>query len=88
MTHTDPNVFEDAGRLQDWLATHERTPYVDFEILTVTLGDGAVEVDPKGQVEDLIPLLEGFARLNGYDVGPFDPDSGTISLFREAFRDN
>jgi len=81
-------VFEDAEKLQDWLARHEQRPYVDFEILTVTLSDGALELDPMGNAETLRPLLEDFARDNGYSVNPFDPETGTISLLRSRVNQN
>ena len=54
MSSLDAAVFEDAGRLQEWLVSHQRTPYVDFEILTVTLSDGALEVDPMGDLKSLM----------------------------------
>ena len=73
-------IFEHADRLQDWLHDRKKTPYVDFEILTATLTDGILEVDPMGNADGLMPLLEEFADANGYLVGPFDPGTGTISL--------
>ena len=84
----DAIVFEDADRLQSWLSKREQTPYIDFEILTVTLSDGALEVDPMGNTERLVPLLQQFAELHGYVVNPFDPESGTISLLRDRFCNN
>ena len=85
---SDAIVFEDADRLKDWLSSREQTPYIDFEILTVTLSDGALEVDPMGNADRLEPLLRQFAQMHGYVVNPFDPESGTISLLRERFRNN
>ncbi len=85
---SDAAVLQDAERLQNWLARNEQTPYIHFELLTVTLSDGALEVDPMGNMEALLPLLEEFARANGYEVNPFDPDSGTISLLRNRFSNN
>ncbi len=82
MSSLDAAVFEDAVRLQEWLTRHERVPYIDFEILTVTLSDGALEVDPKGDLESLAPLLKSFASAYGYSVAPFDVDTGTVSLRR------
>ena len=86
MSSLDAAVFEDAGRLQEWLVSHQRTPYVDFEILTVTLSDGALEVDPKGDVQSLMPLLRSFGKAYGYDVAPFDVESGTVSLKKASLK--
>ena len=86
MSSLDAAVFEDANRLQEWLASHQRKPYVDFEILTVTLSDGALEVDPKGDLESLRPLLEAFGQAHGYDVAPFDVETGTVSLKKASLR--
>ena len=86
MSSLDAAVFEDAGRLQEWLVSHQRTPYVDFEILTVTLSDGALEVDPMGDLKSLMPLLERFGQAHGYDVAPFDVETGTVSLKKASLR--
>ena len=86
MSSLDAAVFEDADRLQEWLVSHQRIPYVDFEILTVTLSDGALEVDPKGDLASLRPLLEEFAAAHGYRVAPFDVETGTVSLKKEFLR--
>ena len=86
MSSLDAAVFEDADRLQEWLVSHQRTPYVDFEILTVTLSDGALEVDPKGDLKSLMPLLESFGQAHGYDVAPFDAETGTVSLKKASLR--
>ena len=81
-------ALQDAENLQDWLARHELRPYVDFEILAVTMSDGALELDPMGNAETLRPLLEGFAQDHGYNVNPFDPEAGTISLMRGRINQN
>ena len=86
MSSLDAAVFEDADRLQEWLVSHHRRPYIDFEILTVTLSDGALEVDPKGNLKSLMPLLEEFGEAHGYAVAPFDVETGTISLKKESLR--
>ena len=80
----DAAVLADAERLQEWLVGHEQRPYVDFEILTVTLSDQALEVDPMGNAQALVPLLERFAARHRYDVGPLNPETGTISLLRNT----
>ena len=82
MTSTSGAIFEDAERLSQHLADQGFRPYEDFELLTVTLSDGALEVDPYGQLEKLQPHLESFGNALGYRVFPFDPESGTISLRR------
>jgi hypothetical protein len=83
----DAAVLEDRDRLEAWLAEHGFVPYVDFEILTVLLGQdsgggGGVEVDLKGNAEKILPALEDFAAQNGFLVEPTDPDTGAISLRR------
>lgn len=80
----DATPFEDADRLQDLLADCDFLPYIDFEIITVTLSDGALEVDPKGNLPALLPHLRDFAGRRGYRVCPLDPDTGTVSLLRTA----
>lgn len=80
MNGLDAIAFEDAERLEEWLSANELTPYVDFEILTVTLSDAAVEVDPKGNPGRIARLLEDFGARYGYDVLPVDPDTGIVSL--------
>ncbi len=82
MTATNGAIFEDAERLSQHLADQGFRPYEDFELLTVTLSDGALEVDPYGQLEKLQPHLESFGNALGFRVFPFDPESGTISLRR------
>lgn len=82
MSSFDAAILEDADWLQDWLVSQGRTPYIDFEILTVTFSDGALEVDPKGDLETLLPLLRTFAAAYGYEVAPFDVETGSVSLFR------
>ncbi len=82
MTATNGAIFEDAERLSQHLANQGFRPYEDFELLTVTLSDGALEVDPYGQLEKLQPHLESFGNALGFRVFPFDPESGTISLRR------
>jgi len=79
----DSAVFEDAERLEAWLADRGLRPYVDFEILGISPSDAALEVDPKGAVERIASFLEVFARRSGYTVAPFDPEHGTISLSRD-----
>lgn len=75
-------IFEDAERLSHHLADQGFLPYEDFELLTVTLSDGALEVDPYDQLEKLRPHLESFGNALGYRVFPFDSERGTISLRR------
>lgn len=82
MTALSGAIFEDAERLSQHLAEHGFRLYADFELLTVTLSDGALEVDPYDQLEKLRPHLESFGTALGYRVFPFDSDSGTISLRR------
>lgn len=82
MSTFDAAILEDADRLQDWLVSQGRTPYIDFEILTVTLSDGALEVDPKGDLQSLMPLLQTFAAAYGYEVAPFDVETGSVSILR------
>jgi hypothetical protein len=85
MHSLDAEIFQDAERLEDALAESNFVPYIDFEIITVTLSDGALELDPKGNLKLLMPALEAFAEDNGYRVRPFDPDMGTISLTRSGW---
>ncbi len=80
MTALSGAIFEDAERLSQHLADQGFRPYEDFELLTVTLSDGALEVDPYDQLEKLRPHLESFGNALGYRVFPFDSESGTISL--------
>ncbi len=75
-------IFEDADRLQEHLLAAGLRPYEDFEILTVTISDGALEIDPCGRLETLIPHLERFAIERGYWCFPFDKVTGTLSLVR------
>ena len=82
MTATNGAIFEDAERLSQHLTDQGFRPYEDFELLTVTLSDGALEIDPYGQLEKLQPHLESFGNALGYRVFPFDVESGTISLRR------
>ena len=82
MTNLDATIFEDAARLEQWLADCDFVPYIDFELITVTMSDGALEIDPKGNVKRLSPYLEKFAGQNGYTVEPLDPERGTVSLLR------
>ena len=80
MTALSGAIFEDAERLSHHLADEGFHPYEDFELLTVTLSDGALEVDPYDQLDKLRPHLESFANALGYRVFPFDSEKGTISL--------
>ena len=82
MTALSGAIFEDAERLSEHLEGEGFRPYEDFEILTVTLSDGALEVDPCGRLEELRPYLESFGEERGYVLFPFDPETGTISLHR------
>ncbi len=75
-------IFEDAERLSHHLADQGFHPYQDFELLTVTLSDGALEIDPRDQLEKLRPHLESFGDALGYRVFPFDSERGTVSLRR------
>jgi hypothetical protein len=82
MTTLSGRIFEDAEELREYLADRGLRPYEDFEILTATISDGALEVDPCGNLEELRPHLEAFANRLGYWVFPFDPETGTVSLVR------
>ena len=73
MIGLDAAMFEDAEALQEWLANNGFAPYVDFEILTVTLSDGGLEVDPMGDLKTLLPFLREFAARHGYEVQPLVP---------------
>ena len=84
MTRLGGAIFEEAERLRDFLAERGFRPYRDFEIVTVTLSDGALEIDPFGQLERLRPTLEAFANARGFWLLPFDPYAGTLSLVREG----
>jgi hypothetical protein len=82
VSQQDAAVLEDRDRLEHWLAAQGFTPYVDFEILTVMLEGGAVEIDPMGRLDVLLPALEAFAARHGFLVAPFDPETGTVSIVR------
>jgi hypothetical protein len=82
VTH-DAAVLEDRDRLEAWLAAQGFVPYIDFEILTVGLQPSFVELDPKGNLATLVPALETFAAEHGFLLEPFEPDRGTVSLFRD-----
>lgn len=82
MNSLDATVFEDAESLKEWLAENGLVPYADFELLTVTLSDGALEIDPMGNQARLLTYLRRFALLWGYRVQPFDPETGSISLLK------
>ncbi|HLU47358.1 MAG TPA: hypothetical protein VK116_04715 [Planctomycetota bacterium] len=82
MTRLDGTIFGDAEKLQEHLAAQGLRPYDDFEILTATIADGALEIDPCGRLEILGPHLDSFAATFGYWVFPFDPVNGTVSLIR------
>ncbi len=84
MTGLDAVIFEDAEALQEWLANNGFAPYVDFEILTVTLSDGGLEIDPMGGLKILLPFLREFAAHHGYEVQPLDPETGSISLLKQG----
>ena len=83
MTH-DAAVLEDRDRLEAWLAQQGFVPYVHFEILTVGLETSFVEVDPKGNVRTLLPALETFAAQHGFLLEPFEPNRGTLCIFRDG----
>ena len=80
MTTPEATVFEDADRLSVWLAKHYLVPFVDFEILTVTLDNAAIEIDPKGDLERLLIALRRFADEEDFAVFPFDEDTGTLTI--------
>lgn len=82
MTTLDGTIFDDAERLKEHLADRGLRAYEDFEVLTATISDGGLEVDPCGRREALLPHLESFGAAFGYWVFPFDPIAGTISLVR------
>ena len=73
-------VFEDAESLGEWLADSGLVPFIDFEILTVTLDDAAIEIDPIGEPDRLLPLLRTFAEAEGFALFPFEEDVGTLTI--------
>ena len=82
MQQLSGSLFEDAERLRAHLSDRGFRPYEDFEIITVTLGDGSLEIDPCGRLDELRPHLESFAAALGYWVFPRDIETGTVSLVR------
>ena len=80
MRSPDAAVFEDAESLGEWLADSGLVSFVEFEILTVTLDDAAIEIDPIGEPERLLPVRREFAEAEGFAVFPFDEDVGTLTI--------
>ena len=83
LSQKDAAVLEDRERLEAWLNARGLVPYIDFEILTVSLEEASVELDPMGNTDRLLPHLDAFAAAEGFDVLPFDPETGSVTLLRK-----